>query len=728
MGLTKAGANHKRLSALGASGWLGLRSCCSNPKGPRKRALTPPSFTMASQLCLPAVPRLASLKPMKPHLGDVQVGICVAIQRSDGRIHLAVVTEIKRENSWVTVEWVEKGVKKGKKVDLETIFLLNPALASAEHHRPSSLLPVSLAPSSAIGDQCTATGWIAAVPQKNETPSGDSVALRVPSNPCLMKRKKSPCLREIEKLQKQREKRRRLQLEIRAQRALNVNTGNPNYEIMRMIEEYRRHLDCSKVSSLEPREDHRICVCVRKRPLNQRETTMKDLDVITIPSDNVVMVHESKQKVDLTRYLENQTFCFDHAFDDTASNELVYQFTAQPLVESIFRKGMATCFAYGQTGSGKTHTMGGAFSGRDQDCSKGIYALVAQDVFLLLKTTAYEKLDLKVYGTFFEIYGGKVYDLLNWKKKLQVLEDGNQQIQVVGLQEQEVCSVEDVLNLVELGNSCRTSGQTSVNAHSSRSHAVFQIILKSRGKLHGKFSLVDLAGNERGADTAKANRKRQLEGAEINKSLLALKECIRALGQNKSHTPFRASKLTQVLRDSFIGQNSSTCMIATISPGMASCENTLNTLRYANRVKELTLDLSPHHRCLYPVGPGVPRMLENHIRDSKTSLQRDGFIKIPCIQSEEEEQARDIETLSTPLAEDTRTSWKESSQWPGNNIQETAGGVNYDVDFCITQLLSILDQKIGILTEIQKKLKLLRADLQKKTKYGGANGKRSDLK
>uniref|UniRef100_A0A452U8A6 Kinesin-like protein n=1 Tax=Ursus maritimus TaxID=29073 RepID=A0A452U8A6_URSMA len=652
---------------------------------------------MASQLCLPAAPRLASLKPMKPHLGDVQVGICVAIQRSDGRIHLAVVTEIKRENSWVTVE-------------------------------PSSLLPVSLAPSSAIGDPCPATGWIAAVPQKNKTPSGDSVALRVPSNPCLMKRKKSPCLREIEKLQKQREKRRRLQLEIRAQRALNVNTGNPNYEIMRMIEEYRRHLDCSKVSSLEPREDHRICVCVRKRPLNQRETTMKDLDVITIPSDNVVMVHESKQKVDLTRYLENQTFCFDHAFDDTASNELVYQFTAQPLVESIFRKGMATCFAYGQTGSGKTHTMGGAFSGREQDCSKGIYALVAQDVFLLLKTTAYEKLDLKVYGTFFEIYGGKVYDLLNWKKKLQVLEDGNQQIQVVGLQEQEVCSVEDVLNLVELGNSCRTSGQTSVNAHSSRSHAVFQIILKSRGKLHGKFSLVDLAGNERGADTAKANRKRQLEGAEINKSLLALKECIRALGQNKSHTPFRASKLTQVLRDSFIGQNSSTCMIATISPGMASCENTLNTLRYANRVKELTLDLSPHHRCLYPVGPEVPRMLENHIRDSKTSLQRDGFIKIPCIQSEEEEQARDIETLSTPLAEDTRTSWKESSQWPGNNIQETAGGVNYDVDFCITQLLSILDQKIGILTEIQKKLKLLRADLQKKTKYGGANGKRSDLK
>ena len=129
----------------------------------------------------------------------------------------------------------------------------------------------------------------------------------------------------------------------------------------------------------------------------------------------------------------------------------------------------------------------------------------------------------------------------------------------------------------------RTSGQTSANAHSSRSHAVFQIILRRKGKLHGKFSLIDLAGNERGADTSSADRQTRLEGAEINKSLLALKECIRALGRNKPHTPFRASKLTQVLRDSFIGENSRTCMIATISPGMASCENTLNTLRYANR-------------------------------------------------------------------------------------------------------------------------------------------------
>ncbi|XP_008592614.1 PREDICTED: kinesin-like protein KIF2B [Galeopterus variegatus] len=669
---------------------------------------------MASQFCLSLAPRLLPLKPLKPHFRDLQVGICVAIQRSDKRIHLAVVTEINKEKSWVTVEWVEKGAKKGKKIDLETIILLNPALLN-QHPAPSRPLPaLSLAPSSAIGDQRTARRGMTMIPQKSETPSGDSPDVRAPSNPCLMKQKKSACLREIEKLQKQREKRRRLQREIRARRALDIHAGNPNHEMVRMIKECRRQLDSSQVASPEPPEDHRICVCVRKRPLNQQETTMKDLDIITITSDNVVMVHESKQKVDLTRYLDNQTFCFDHAFDDTASNELVYRFTARPLVESVFRKGMATCFAYGQTGSGKTHTMGGAFSGRDQDCSKGIYALVAQDVFLLLKKPTYEKLNLKVYGTFFEIYGSKVYDLLNWKKKLQVLEDGNQQMQVVGLQEQEVCCVQEVLNLVEIGNSCRTSGQTSVNAHSSRSHAVFQIILKSRGKLHGKFSLVDLAGNERGAGIAKASRKRQLEGAEINKSLLALKECIRALGQNKPHTPFRASKLTQVLRDSFIGEHSSTCMIATISPGMTSCENTLNTLRYASRVKELTVDVRPYRRCLYPIRHEAPKMLEKHINNSEISLQRDEFIKIPCIHSEKEKDTEDVETCSTPSRKDTTASWKECSQW-WENMQETADRVNYDIDFCMSQLLSILEQKIGVLTGIQKKLKLLRADLQMKS-------------
>ncbi|XP_060788679.1 kinesin-like protein KIF2A [Neoarius graeffei] len=397
---------------------------------------------------------------------------------------------------------------------------------------------------------------------------------------------KSNYVKDVEKVQEKREMQQLQQQELRENRAQEVDTTNPNYEIMQMISDFRESLDCSQLHTADLIEEHQICVCGRKRPLNEKELTGKELDVITILNNGVVMVHEPKQKVDLTRYLENQTFRFDYAFDDLATNEMVYRFTARPLVETIFERGMATCFAYGHTGSGKTHTMGGDCSGMNQDYSNGISTLAARDVFLMLKKPKYKQLDLQVFAAFFEIYSEKVFDLLNHKAKLRVLEDGKQQVQVVGLQEREVKCTEDILKLIEIGNSCRMSGQTSANAHSSCSHAVFQIILRRKGKMHGKFSMIDLAGNEHAAATSSADRQTRLEGAEINKSLLALKECIRALGLKKSYKPFRASKLTQILRDSFIGENSRMCMIATISPGMASCEKTLNTLRYANRVKE----------------------------------------------------------------------------------------------------------------------------------------------
>jgi kinesin family protein 2/24 len=169
--------------------------------------------------------------------------------------------------------------------------------------------------------------------------------------------------------------------------------------------------------------------------------------------------------------------------------------------------------------------------------------------------------------------------------------------------------------------SIRTSGTTAANANSSRSHAILQIILKtstplsihsnvssstsssssSRNNNHnnpavprrlvkevGKMSLIDLAGSERGKDTASGDRLQRMEGSEINKSLLALKECIRALGRGDgSHVPFRGSTLTKVLRDSFIGDKSKVCMIAMVSPTHSDVENTMNTLRYADRVKEL---------------------------------------------------------------------------------------------------------------------------------------------
>jgi len=368
-------------------------------------------------------------------------------------------------------------------------------------------------------------------------------------------------------------------------------------------------------------KDLRICVAVRKRPLNKREIAKKDNDVITIPNKNHCLVHVPKSKVDLTKYLDNQTFKFDYTFDERASNDLIYRYTAAPLIDTIFNGGNATVFAYGQTGSGKTFTMGGDLSSAKTDYSHGIYAQTARDIFQRLALPQY-RTSVEIFVTFYEIYCGKVFDLLNNKKRLRVLEDQKGLVQVCDRKEQQVKSVQDVLNIIQHGMSIRTSGTTAANSNSSRSHAVLQIILKtstplsvhsnapssavsssssSRNANHnnpavprrlvkevGKMSLIDLAGSERGKDTASGDRVQRMEGSEINKSLLALKECIRALGRGDgSHVPFRGSTLTKVLRDSFIGDKSKVCMIAMVSPTHSDVENTMNTLRYADRVKEL---------------------------------------------------------------------------------------------------------------------------------------------
>ena len=235
--------------------------------------------------------------------------------------------------------------------------------------------------------------------------------------------------------------------------------------------------------------------------------------------------------------------------------------------------------------------MGGDLSQRDVDFSKGIYALTAMDIFQQLNKP-HNKGQYDVFCTFFEIYCTKVFDLFNEKKRLRVLEDRKNLVQVVGKKEEQVHTVNEVMSLIRRGMSVRTSGTTSANEHSSRSHAIFQMILKKKNinKDYGKISLIDLAGSERGRDTQANDKVTLMEGAQINKSLLTLKECIRSLGRNAEHIPFRGSTLTKVLRDSFIGENSKVCMIAMASPGHNDVEHTLNTLRYADRVKELNVE------------------------------------------------------------------------------------------------------------------------------------------
>ncbi|XP_061981679.1 kinesin-like protein KIN-13B isoform X1 [Populus nigra] len=348
-------------------------------------------------------------------------------------------------------------------------------------------------------------------------------------------------------------------------------TGLPDNNLLKSFA-----VDKEKTSSVA-----KIKVVVRKRPLNKKELAKNEEDIIDTHS-NSMTVHETKLKVDLTEYVEKHEFVFDAVLNEEVSNDEVYRETVEPIVPIIFQRVKATCFAYGQTGSGKTYTM------------KPLPLKASRDILRLMHHT-YRSQGFQLFVSFFEIYGGKLFDLLSDRKKLCMREDGKQQVCIVGLQEYKVSDVETIKDLIEKGNASRSTGTTGANEESSRSHAILQLAIKRSvdgneskpPRLVGKLSFIDLAGSERGADTTDNDKQTRMEGAEINKSLLALKECIRALDNDKSHIPFRGSKLTEVLRDSFVG-NSRTVMISCISPSSGSCEHTLNTLRYADRVKSLS--------------------------------------------------------------------------------------------------------------------------------------------
>lgn len=328
------------------------------------------------------------------------------------------------------------------------------------------------------------------------------------------------------------------------------------------------------------RMESKITVAVRKRPLNRREVEKKDVDIVDGSHQKMLLVKEIRQKLDLTKYVDEHKFIFDAVFSESAPNEQMYDALLKPLVMAAFGGAKVNCIAFGQTGSGKTYTMMGTLD----NSIPGMYFLAARDIFALVDSPSYA--DMSVTVGFFEIYCGKAYDLLNNREVCPIREDNQDNVNIVGLSEAGISGIEGLMRTIQFGLSMRITGQTGMNDDSSRSHAILHINLKQGGKLAGRMSFIDLAGSERGADVVDTDKQTRIDGAEINKSLLALKECIRALDLNKRHLPFRGSKLTLVLKDSFIG-NCRTVMIGNISPGQSACEHTLNTLRYADRVKEL---------------------------------------------------------------------------------------------------------------------------------------------
>ena len=170
-------------------------------------------------------------------------------------------------------------------------------------------------------------------------------------------------------------------------------------------------------------------------------------------------VHECKLKVDgITKYIENSDFTFDNAFDEHKTSEDVYKYMVRPLLDLLFNDGTVTCFAYGQTGSGKTFTM------------QSIQTDVVNDIFKIIANNP--DANAEVFLSFIEIYGGKCFDLLNNKNKINVMEDKNNNVVLQGMQEHRVATSEQLLKTIEYGNNVRTTHQTVANDTSSRSHAI----------------------------------------------------------------------------------------------------------------------------------------------------------------------------------------------------------------------------------------------------------------
>lgn len=325
-----------------------------------------------------------------------------------------------------------------------------------------------------------------------------------------------------------------------------------------------------------------VRVAVRSRPLVSKEVIEGcQTCTRTIPGQQCIVLGGDK------------TFTYDYVFGEQSSQLEVYEACISELLPKVFEGFNVTILAYGQTGSGKTFTMGTCCSSnRANSEDAGIIPRAVQDIFRHISTDR-DKVFL-VRASFLEIYKEDVFDLFSKnpdRESLNIREDQTGNIKIANLTELSVTTPEETIRLLEVGSASRSTASTNMNMRSSRSHAIFTLIVEQQDKSSNgavtvaKFHLVDLAGSERAGKT-KAVGERFKEGITINQGLLSLGNVISALCDGNSHVPYRNSKLTRLLQDS-LGGNSHTVMIACVSPADSNLDETLNTLRYADRARKI---------------------------------------------------------------------------------------------------------------------------------------------
>ena len=329
-----------------------------------------------------------------------------------------------------------------------------------------------------------------------------------------------------------------------------------------------------------------VRVAVRCRPLSSTEKQDgREMIVDITTSRGEIIIRNPKDNE------QPKTFAFDNVYDWNNNQETIYKETAFPIVDSVIEGYNGTIFAYGQTGTGKTHTMEGQPEPREL---RGIIPRAFEQVFKQIDGTPGKQFLVRV--SFLELYNEEIRDLLsnNPKNKLDLREKADVGVYVKDLISFPVQNVEEMFGKLTVGRKNRAVASTMMNEGSSRSHSIFSITVEASevgvdGQDHirmGKLNLVDLAGSERQSKT-QATGDRIKEAININQSLTTLGNVISALVDPKSsHIPYRDSKLTRLLQDS-LGGNTKTVMIANIGPADWNFDETLSTLRYANRAKNI---------------------------------------------------------------------------------------------------------------------------------------------
>ncbi|GLJ14717.1 hypothetical protein SUGI_0238550 [Cryptomeria japonica] len=330
----------------------------------------------------------------------------------------------------------------------------------------------------------------------------------------------------------------------------------------------------------------RVMVYVRVRPLSKKEEEMGARSCVgTVSNKDILLKEIGNKEISSSKRNCSQTYTFDAVFPEDVEQQEVYNTSTAELVDAILHGRNACVFCYGTTGAGKTHTMLGTVK------TPGVMAMSIKDVFTKIgQQNCYH--EPVVMLSYLEIYNESVKDLLSPGRPLVLREDKQGNVSSLGITQHRAHSTKEVMELLYQGNQNRTTASTRMNETSSRSHAIFQVMVewKVDGGLStvtrkGKLSLVDLAGSERAVATDQRT-VRSTEGANINKSLLALSSCINALVERKRHIPYRDSKLTQLLKDS-LGGTCQTAIIANISPSNLTYSETKNTLHWADRAKEI---------------------------------------------------------------------------------------------------------------------------------------------